>query len=310
MPSFDLPPSEIAKPLPVTLSRGPSKTSKSKGKPRSQPQSETKSRKRKRGGTDDVDDTPRAFKRLIALSEGKKVLSGLDSGQPKRKTKSRKAKGETESTNETQPTDDVPEMPKIRPGERLRDFSARVDAALPLAGLVSKTVKDGKDPLGFKVHRTRKERKMHKLYDQWRQEEAKIQAQNEEELEQAEEEELDKEISGVKWKFDDFTEGPAKGKRKKGKKGKWLGESAEREEDPWQELKKKRGEVKTGLHDVVQAPPELVNKPQKRLAVRGSAVVEIDSVPKAAGSLRRREELQSIRQDVVDKYRQLMSGKR
>lgn len=202
------------------------------------------------------------------------------------------------------------EIPTIRPGERLSEFAARVDAALPLGGLVTKTaVKNGKDVLGIKVPRTRKEKKMHKLYDQWRAEERKIQERREEEAELAEEEEMDDEQGGVKWKID-MEDDAARGKtKKKGKKCKVLGEVGGKEEDPWEELKRKRGEGKIGLHDVAKAPPELIAPTAKLPMVRGAAV-DVGDIPKSAGSLRKREELQSLRSDVIASYRKLMDEKR
>ncbi|KAG8416002.1 hypothetical protein J3459_013879 [Metarhizium acridum] len=171
------------------------------------------------------------------------------------------------------------EVPRIKPGEDMRSFSARVDTALPVAGLTKKTkTKDGKDSLGIKVQRTRKERKMHKLYDQWRAEERKIQEQKEEEREPARE------------------TGNKKSRKRKGKG---------REEDPWIELVRKRGEARIGLHDVAQAPPELHHKKTRKQLEVGGATVDVDSIPKSAGSLRRREELQTARDDVVEAYRKI-----
>jgi hypothetical protein len=330
--SFNLPPTQIAKPLPVTsiskrkqeLSKGngpkghtfkgnASKGSAAKGNGakggalKGLPEEGKKSRKRKRQD-DKKDDVPRAFKKLMAFADGKKPRAGLDDGivPPKKK----KAQAESSATTETAKQTERQErdIPTIRPGERLSEFAARVDAALPLAGLVTKTVKNGKDVLGLKVPRTRKEKKMHKLYDQWREEERVIQEKREEELEQAEEEEMENDNLGVKWRLDMEDEAARGKKKKKGKKGKYLGEAAGKEEDPWEELKRKRGEPKIGLHDVAKAPPEL-KPPTAKLLVRGAAVNAQD-IPKAAGSLQRREELQGLRNEVVASYRKLMSEKR
>jgi hypothetical protein len=276
-----------------------------------------KSAKRKRKD-DKKDDMPRAFKRLMAFADGKKPRAGLDDGiEPPKKKKQQKKGGDAtgEAAEGGTPAKQVsakdarPEIPTIRPGERLSEYAQRVDAALPLSGLVTKTVKDGKDPLGLKVARTRKERKMHKLYDQWREEERKIQEKREEEAELAEEEEMENETAGVKWKMDMEDEMASRKKKTKGKKGtRYLGEVKEKEEDPWEELKKKRAEPKIGLHDVAAAPPELI-KVNPKLLVRG-AQVNVGDIPKSAGSLRQREELQAQRDDVVAAYRKLMSEKR
>ncbi|KAI8958230.1 hypothetical protein F5Y11DRAFT_336939 [Daldinia sp. FL1419] len=295
--TYDLPPSQVAKPLPVN-----SQSRKDDAEKKDAVQA-GKGQKRKRGAMP-KDDAPRAFKRLMAFAGGKKPRSGLDNGdEPSRKNKKKKADATTNTEVETKVEK---ELPKIRPGERMSEFAARVDAALPVSGLINNSVKSGKDPLGLKVWQTKKEKKMHKLYDEWREEERKIKEQKEEELELQAEKELEEEELGVTWKLD--PQGGGK-KKKKGKRTKYLGEAAGDDEDPWEALKKKRGETKAGLHDVVQAPPEFTVKPQKKMTVRGAAV-EIDGIPKAAGSLRRREELQTVRDDIVASYRKLMSEKR
>ncbi|OLN95436.1 hypothetical protein CCHL11_09441 [Colletotrichum chlorophyti] len=292
--AFDLPPSQIARPLPVNL-RGRQNQSATKN-PKTQNDGVSKNRKKR----SNPDDAPRAFKRLMALAQGQKQRSGLDDG---RQLKSKK-KGSKKADNNSKPAVEAekPEMPKIRPGEKMSDFAARVNATLPLAGLVGKA-KDGKDPLGLKTFRTRKERKMHKLYDQWRAEERKIQERREEQLEEAAERELDEEINGGTFgtfgmNQAAFNEPAIGGKKKKNKKRK----GANHEEDPWHALKKMRQEAKVGLHDVAQAPPELNKAVGNKMLVRG-ATVNVTNVPKSAGSLRRREELQEIREEVLASYR-------
>ena len=243
----------------------------------------------------------------MALASGR-VRSGLDDGISGRAKKTKEPKAIIRAASAVAKVDEISttEVPKIRPGEKLGDFSRRVDAALPLSGLVSN---GRKDPLGFKVWKSRREMKLHKLYDQWRKDEAKIQAQREEMRERAEEEELEHEMNGVSWKVEDLVEAAGKGKKKQ-RRTRYIGEIKEEEEDPWEVLKRRRQETRPGLHDVAKTPPELTPKPVKKLAVRGSAAVEVDSVPKAAGSLRRREELHAVREDVVESYRRLMVEKR
>ncbi|KAI0024548.1 hypothetical protein F4780DRAFT_725786 [Xylariomycetidae sp. FL0641] len=298
--TFDLPPTQVAKSLPV-------RDQQKDGKRKSSDTQGSKNLKRKRGASQ-KDDTPRAFKRLMAYADGKKPRSGLDNGDvPKRKNKKGNAKPEASGVVETKPK---AEVPTIRPGERMSEFAARVDASLPITGLIGKSVKGNKDPLGLKPWRTLKEKKMHKLYDEWREEERKIKEKREEEMELAAEKELEDEENGVSWKLNmPQSIGGGKKKKKKAKSTKYLGEVGDEEEDPWEALRKKRGETRPGLHDVAEAPPELHAKLPKKLTVRGAAV-EVDGIPKAAGSLRRREELQSVRDDVVASYRKLMSEKR
>lgn len=174
----------------------------------------------------------------MAAAVGKKVRSGLDDGQPQKST--------TRGTSV--PTGDL----QIRPGENLGAFASRVDAALPVSGLARKTstTTDGKDVLGMKVYRTRKERKMHKLYDQWRAEELKIQEKKEEELEEIAERDLEDDAAGILTSAA-FENENSHTKKKKGNKRK-----KRVEEDPWLELKKKRGEKRVKVYDTALAPPE------------------------------------------------------
>lgn len=250
----------------------------------------------------------------MAFRDGKKLPKGLDDGvKPTKKQKKEAAEAKkVKESNSTAVVAEAPkvEMPTIRIGERMSEFSARVDAALPVAGLINKTARGGKDPLGLKVVRTKKEKKMHKMYDEWREQDKKIKEQREEALELAEDEEDDEEL-GVKWKVDMEVEASSKKSKKKGKKRKkMIGEIADAadDDDPWKVLKQKRGEVKIGLHDVAQAPPTFKNIPREVFKVRG-ARVNVQDVPKTAGSLRRREELGEVRKSVVDGYRQLMREK-
>jgi hypothetical protein len=221
----------------------------------------------------------------MAFARGPKMRSGLDDGRDDIKQ------------NKTTPrARDKNEQPKILPGETLRDFSVRVNASLPLLGHGNRQAPPGKDPLGIKVYRTKKERKMHKLYDQWREEDRKIKEQREEAMETLAEQELDNDNlqnSDAQSNFLSLA-APSQGK-KKGKKGR-------QDDDPWLELQKKRGEAKIGLREVALAPPQLAKISGKEIKVRG-AVVVVDNVPKSSGSLRRREELQDIRSSVVAAYR-------
>ncbi|TLS25131.1 hypothetical protein PpBr36_07033 [Pyricularia pennisetigena] len=311
---FNLPPTVIAKPLPVVAPKKAATAAK-QAVSKTSTAHPVKSTKRKRGRDANGDDAPRAFKRLMAFAGGQKLRSGLDDGNPapsKKKKKKKNNAAEVAAAAETQTQNEPVEIPKIKPGERMSDFAARVDAALPVSGLANKGIKNGKDPLGLKVWRTRKERKMHKLYDQWREEERKIQEKREEAAELAEEKAFEEEEAGIKWDGDDDGEAAGasgKKKKKKGKRARLLGEAAVKEDDPWEELKKKRGEAKIGLNDVAKAPPELKKLTGKKLTVRGAAV-EVDGIPKAAGSLRRREELQEVRNNVVTSYRKMMEQKR
>ncbi|KXX79024.1 hypothetical protein MMYC01_204444 [Madurella mycetomatis] len=301
--TFDLPPTQVAKPLAPTISSKKSATTQKKAN-----EDQKRSGQKRKRGSANTDDAPRAFKLLMALTGGKKPRSGLDNGDaPEKKGKGKpKAAGKKAADSaSSKPTLPSAEELKIRPGERLSEFSHRVDAALPISGLVNKTVKNGKDPLGLKVRRTKKEKKMHNMYAEWREIDRKVKERREEELELAEEREMENEALGVSWKLELEARGR---KKKKGKRAKYIGEAGGPEGDPWAEVVKKRGEAKVGINDVAQAPPEL-KLPKKNLLVRGAAVA-VEDIPKAAGSLRQREELQGIRQEVVASYRKMMSERR
>ncbi|TFA99947.1 hypothetical protein CCMA1212_007979 [Trichoderma ghanense] len=226
---FDLPPTENARPLPVNKRNA---TTTSEGRV---------TKKRHRNSARD-NDTPRAFRRIMAVAGGKKLRSGLDDGQAEKPPAKR--------------VDNPSEDLQIRPGENLGAFASRVDAALPVSGLARKTsiTKDGKDAQGFKVYRTRKERKMHKLYDQWRAEELKIQERKEEELERIAERDLEDDAAGILTSaaFQDET---SHTRKKKGHKRRKVAE-----EDPWLELKRRRAEKRPKVYDTVLAPPEFSTK--------------------------------------------------
>ncbi|KAI0100743.1 hypothetical protein GGR51DRAFT_343355 [Nemania sp. FL0031] len=297
--TFDLPPTQVAKPLPVKQP-GPKENGKRGAKAKEVPTPQVSNLKRKRT-TAPRDDAPRAFKRLMAYANGKKPRSGLDNGDEARggKGKKRNAAQDAKSTEaKADAKAAAVAIPTIRPGERMSEFSARVDAALPISGLVNKSMNGKKDPLGLKVWRTHKEIKMHKMYDEWREQDRKVKEKREEELEQEAERELEDEESGVSWKLNIGNQ--LSGGRKKKSKD---------DEDPWEILRKKRGEARPGLRDVVLAPPELTVKPSKQLLVRGAAV-QVSNVPKSAGSLKKREELQAARNDIIAAYRKKMGEKR
>ncbi len=221
-------------------------------------------------GVSRADDAPRAFKRLMALASGKRVRSGLDDGvvETKKQKKARLAAaaaatvgaagggqppkdGKEEKDADASANAPAPAPLKIRPGERLADFGRRVDAALPLIGATSKSAAlpgshGNKDPLGIaKTFRTRQERKLHRLYDQWRVDDQRLKDREAEALELEEERamELD-ETLGVRWRLEASV-------AKKGGK-----------DDIWAEFDRKKGAatqstVRAGIHGVVGAPPEL-----------------------------------------------------
>lgn len=243
----------------------------------------------------------------MAFKQGKKLPSGLDDGQ-----KAKKKQKQGQSAKSAKPDADavelqsVTDIPKIRPGERMSEFSARVDEAFPISGLINKTVKAGKDPLGLAVNRTKKEQKMHKMYAEWREQDRKIKEKKQEALELAEEEAFDDTVA-IKWQVDMKAAEQRVRKKSKNKKKKVVGEIDDGDEDgdPWEAVKRARNESPRKFNDVVQAPPQFTKAPKEKFKVRG-ARVDIEDVPKASGSLRRREELGEVRRSVVEGYRQMM----
>lgn len=296
---FNLAPSTIAKPLPAF-----SKPTKPNTKPH---EAQRQKLKRKRTGTGTADykedDTPRAFARMMQFQATKKRPSGLDDGteRSKRKKKQNPNPKESVPTQAPKATPAIAEVPKILPGERLADYSARVDQALPMGNLTRK----GKTNIeGVKERRTKTEKRLHKMYAAWREDDARRKEKLEEAQELAEEEEDEKqaEYGG---------QDTALPQSRKMKRRKMVGEAAaddDDDEDPWKVLEERR-EKPRGLHDVVQAPPTLKVVPREKFKVRNGAKVEVANVPAAAGSLKRREELGDARREVIERYRAMMKGK-
>ncbi|KKA28806.1 hypothetical protein TD95_002870 [Thielaviopsis punctulata] len=285
---YDLPPNKLARPLPALSSKdrreaADAKKKKAKAAAANEPQHARTDKKRT---ADFGDDAPRAFKRIMRIANKKQAGTILKTApqkpqkQPSKAAVARKKAMEAAAEKQKKEAEENKiEVPKIQPGERLSDFAARVDQSIPVVGLTNKMQKNGKDVMGMKVYRTRKEKKMHKLYDQWRAEERKIQAQRDDDAEAAAERELENGNrlmdNGIMdgFRYDslrptgraDVEEGASK-KKKKQKRG----AGKKKAEDPWAVLLKKRGETKVKLHDVVQAPPELHMKMDAKLKMRGN----------------------------------------
>ncbi|KAK3691560.1 hypothetical protein LTR37_018569 [Vermiconidia calcicola] len=303
---YDLAPTTVAKPLPAY--EKPSKDPKAKPKqPKvARPQTRDQSKGYKH------DDTPRAFARMMqSRTSNKRPRTALDDGNETRKAKQKRRKielaanisggniAQNEQPGPRAPAPPKPDIPKILPGERLVDFATRVNHALPVGGLERK----GKGaPLpGMKERQTKTEKRLKKMYASWREEEARLREKEEERREQAEEaeEEKEAEYGGQNVRLPD-------GDGRRRKKQKVIGEQAgDDDDDPWAQLKAKRDAPK-GLHDVVQAPPTFKVKPKEKFKVRNGARVDVENIPTAAGSLKRREELSGARKEVIERYRSMM----
>jgi hypothetical protein len=207
---------------------------------------------------------------------------------------------------------------KILPGERLAEFSARVDQALPIMGLRTKG-----QPSSFKIpgvkteeRKTKHNRRLERMQKEWREAETRRQEKRDEEMEEQEDE---KEEHQLLWEGVGAGEGRKKKKKKtmtmtmgKGERGAGDGDSDGNDngnDDPWAELAEKRRDTRQkNLQDVVKAPPQLkgVKAPLKHHAL---ASVDVGNVPGRVGSLRRREVVGAARKQVIDQYREMMGRK-
>lgn len=232
---------------------------------------------------------------------GKRIPNALDNGERTGKKK-RKQGGTTSSTPGTKTaTSDSASIPRILPGEKLSEYSARVNQALPISGLSRK----GKSLPGLKERQTRMEKKLQRMQNEWREEDRKIKEAEQELIDQRDE------ADAEDWETPVLTKSTVR-KGKKGKKRKrgGGGEGADdSDDDPWAKLKELRGKP-AAVHDVVQAPPTFTKVPREVFKVKGGAKVNIDNVPNAAGSLRKREELGETRRGIIESYRRLMAEKR
>ncbi|KAJ5102081.1 hypothetical protein NUU61_004303 [Penicillium alfredii] len=333
--NYNLPPSLIAKPLPVRDQEGKSKSGKKQAAGDNKKIPNQTATSRRKNAIED--DTPRAFRRLMQFqTTGKRAPSGLETEDKSRENKKRKrdtAATKNESSNKPTRADSQQTpangtkatkqaMPTILPGEKLSEFAARVDRTLPLSEM-TKSTKPGLGKLR-EGRQTRHEKHLRRLQRGWREDDVKI---REREQEEREEREAEMENQLDLWKEWEAEAGAGKAKKKaagaknkknkKNKKGNSAGgsddgevpDSGDDDPDPWAKLKKRERAKQTNPFDVAQAPPQL-KKPREIFKVRGGAKVDVANVPAAVGSLRRREELAGERRNIVEEYRRLMAEKR
>ncbi|KAJ5227303.1 uncharacterized protein N7469_007309 [Penicillium citrinum] len=322
---FDLPPSVIAKALPV---RNPQTKAKNEKKPaQKQDDGEKKaSFQNSRRKSAKEDDTPRAFRHLMQFqTTGRRAPpSGLETGEKKKKNPDNKKRkhenGEFKEEANKKPAKTLSEqneaggkeakqaMPKILPGEKLSDFAARVDRALPLSAMTKSNHPGAPKTRDHKM--TKHEKHLRRLQAGWREDEAKIREKEQEEREEREEQ-MEEQLELLRqW---DLERRGAKAKKKgatpKKKNKSGNGDVGDDDPDPWAKLKKRDKERQANPFDVAQEPPQL-KKPREIFKVRGGAKVDVANVPNAVGSLRRREELASERRNIVEEYRRMMAEKR
>jgi len=249
--------------------------------------STTKTRKRKSRPAgkswEAEDDTPKAFARLMDRQSGSiQPRKGLDNGDRGKKKKKRKLDDSSAMRNVGKKF--AKEELKIKPGESMGEFSRRVDAAIPVHFPKGDGASRGKQV----ISRKKKEGKRNQKEDG----DDNVEPEEGEEI-HSDDAEVDEGLRAAMEEID---------KVKRRAKGRKRGESP----DPWAELTAKREAPKFG--EVVAAPPSL-KKPRPLLKTRGAAV-DVDGVPRAAGSLAKREELAGERRSIVEAYRKLMEGKR
>lgn len=244
-----------------------------------------------------VDDTPKSFIRLLQFHTlGKRLPKGLDDGS-ERTSKKRKrdpSKASTAAVAEPAPAQ-KDTVPKIQPGERLSDFAARVDQALPIIGLRQTDKLRALTIPGLKERPTKHNKRLERMQQEWRETEQRRTEAREEMLDELEEE---REEQGLLWSIE----------RKKKRKGK--GPAQDDDGDPWKVLETSRADAKQrSLQDVVQAPPQLRLVKSKFKEVGSGVGVDVGNVPGSVGSLRKREELGEARRRVIDSYRKHVGRK-
>ena len=239
-----------------------------------------------------LDDTPRAFTRLMAFHTiGWKPRRGLDDGiSPKKKKKARNPASNTDNLEDTPAPTTLNQVPKILPNEPLSVFSARVNASIPISGLATKS-------RGLGDRQTKMERRMQRMQHEWREAAAKRKEKAAEE---------DEEDGGIYETH--ITAKSGSSKRKRGKQPDGDGNDSD---DPWAVITAARAAKSApvsnglvGLHDVVQAPPKFSKTPKQKFRFTSE---ESKSV---VGGLRRQEELSQARKRVVEGYRLMMKEKR
>ncbi|KAF3923491.1 hypothetical protein ABW21_db0208665 [Orbilia brochopaga] len=276
---------------------------------RQQSASSKRKRKKQKRSRDATDDTPKAFTRLMAYASTGKLPNGLDDPKPGATSKKRKRSTpandsnaatkplDTNTSTSTDPKDtnvDVGTSTTSRshnltllPGEKLSDFSRRVDAAIPIS---------------FKGLQRSEDNPKRKKGKKDAEADAAVNPE---------------EVTEDSYDFDDNgdplpnhlkphsqmhihdTTSSSKSRNSRSRK--------DRSPSPFAELRQQRGAVQQNINDVVQAPPSLV-VPKEKLRDKTKSLAG-GLVPKSSGSLARREMLEVERQSVVERYRALMAAR-
>jgi hypothetical protein len=289
--NYDLPPTHRAKTLAVHKKVDPIFTSEIEKKRKREARKQKKQQQQQQQQSKQYrdDDTPKAFKRLLAFQDGKRIRSGLDDGakaaalSKKKRRKVDSNPGST-STSTSKPNDeptlstattatatatasDAPSTTslKIKPNESLSSFSARVDQSLPLSSVPKHKTKP--TPIAglekVKTPLSKHNKRLARMQKEWRNTEQKLKAKEEEIADELAEKREEDQLVWLGAGVDPSN--PSSGSKKRRKRG--GGKHVPDDADPWKVLERKRreeGELRQrSLQDVVTAPPVL--KPLKNI---------------------------------------------
>jgi Skp family chaperone for outer membrane proteins len=287
--NYDLPLTHRAKTLAVHKKVDPIFTSEIEKKRKREARKQKKEQQHQSKQYRD-DDTPKAFKRLLAFQDGKRIRSGLDdgakaAGASKKKRRKVDSSSTSTSTSTSKPNDepnlstaaattatatatasDAPSTAslKIKPNESLSSFSARVDQSLPLSSVPKHKTKQTQIAGLEKVKTplSKHNKRLARMQKEWRNTEQKLKAKEEEIADELAEKREEDQLVWLGAGVDPSN--PSSGSKKRRKRG---GKHVHDDADPWKILERKRreeGELRQrSLQDVVTAPPVL--KPLKNI---------------------------------------------
>ncbi|RAL04753.1 uncharacterized protein BO80DRAFT_399230 [Aspergillus ibericus CBS 121593] len=348
--TYDLPPTIIAKPLPVRDPKSkPTTTKKGKQQQPQKPQSETSaasatsasrrsksnSKPKSTNPTGWADDTPRAFRRMMQFQSGAKGAQkrkrniggsedeesdsegGRTSGQKKKKrnaptptSTTKKIAKEAQKNVESSPSEEE-EVQTTKPQIMPGEKLSDFAARVDREMPLSHMKRSTK-PAAADMPKIRETRvTKHEKHLRRLQEQWRKDDKEILEREAAEREEREEEMEEQLRLWDQWETEAGKRKAKKSGGGAKKKEATVVRDDPDPWAKLKRERMNKQISPLdVVQAPPQLTKPREIFKVRGGAKVDVANVPAAVGSLRRREELASERRNIVEEYRRLMAEKR
>ena len=229
-----------------------------------------------------LDDTPRAFTRLIHLTRASNGVISSPRNASSDGTKTKSSNQNSSNAKESQL--------RIRGGEKLSDFGARVDQALPIADLVKKSNKRSKD-----YNKSQEKNIENKKRPTYRLRGSNTLPENEDVKNSSLA--LDTEAKASDGNTVNITSHSEKKRKSRRAQSSNL-------EDPWAVLETKRHKP-SGLHDVAQAPPALKSL-QRTNTLTGSEWAN----SRTKISPRRKEDLELVRKSLIQNYRTIMAERR